>query len=97
MIVIQDVTLQRGTKVLLDKASVTLNPGERVARNRALEGIDLSGYIEAGFLVIVLLLLNDTIQLFDRTFEVEVFHVVNILKPKGDYPVGSPRPLTKPE
>ena len=31
MIVIQDVTLQRGTKVLLDKASVTLNPGERVA------------------------------------------------------------------
>ena len=30
MIVLQDVVLQRGTKVLLDKASVTINPGERV-------------------------------------------------------------------
>ncbi len=30
MIVVNDVTLQRGTKVLLDHASVTINPGERV-------------------------------------------------------------------
>ena len=30
MIVLQDVVLQRGTKVLLDKASVSINPGERV-------------------------------------------------------------------
>ena len=31
MIVLQDVTLQRGTKVLLDHASVTINPGEHAA------------------------------------------------------------------
>jgi ATP-binding cassette subfamily F protein 3 len=30
MIVIQDVVLRRGTKVVLDHASVTLNPGEKV-------------------------------------------------------------------
>ncbi len=31
MIVFHNVTLQRGTKVLLDRASVTINPGEKVA------------------------------------------------------------------
>lgn len=31
MIVFSDVTLQRGTKVLLDRVSVTINPGEKVA------------------------------------------------------------------
>ena len=31
MIVFNNVTLQRGTKVLLDRASVTINPGEKVA------------------------------------------------------------------
>ena len=30
MIVLKNVTLRRGTKVLLDQASVTLNPGEKV-------------------------------------------------------------------
>ncbi|MDO5653740.1 MAG: ATP-binding cassette domain-containing protein, partial [Brachymonas sp.] len=30
MITLQDITLQRGTKVLLDAASVTINPGEKV-------------------------------------------------------------------
>jgi ATP-binding cassette subfamily F protein 3 len=30
MINLKNVTLRRGTKVLLDKASVTLNPGEKV-------------------------------------------------------------------
>jgi ATP-binding cassette subfamily F protein 3 len=30
MIVLQDVVLRRGTKVVLDRASVTLNPGEKV-------------------------------------------------------------------
>ena len=31
MIVFSNVTLQRGTKVLLDRASVSINPGEKVA------------------------------------------------------------------
>ena len=31
MIVLNNLTLQRGTKVLLDAASVTINPGEKVA------------------------------------------------------------------
>lgn len=31
MIVLDHITLQRGTKVLLDRASVTINPGEKVA------------------------------------------------------------------
>ena len=30
MIVLQDVVLRRGTKVVLDHASVTINPGEKV-------------------------------------------------------------------
>ncbi len=30
MIILKNVTLRRGTKVLLDKASVTINPGEKV-------------------------------------------------------------------
>ena len=30
MITLKNVTLRRGTKVLLDAASVTLNPGEKV-------------------------------------------------------------------
>jgi ATP-binding cassette subfamily F protein 3 len=30
MIVLRNVTLRRGAKVLLDKVSVTLNPGEKV-------------------------------------------------------------------
>ena len=30
MIILKNVTLRRGSKVLLDKASVTLNPGEKV-------------------------------------------------------------------
>ena len=30
MIVVRDVVLRRGTKVLLDRASLTINPGEKV-------------------------------------------------------------------
>ena len=30
MIILKNVTLRRGSKVLLDKASVTINPGEKV-------------------------------------------------------------------
>jgi len=30
MITLRDVTLRRGTKVVLDRASATLNPGEKV-------------------------------------------------------------------
>ena len=30
MIILRNVTLRRGTKTLLDKASVTINPGEKV-------------------------------------------------------------------